>query len=58
MKTRTILYADKDKVLTNGEIYGTQIFLAEDAVLDDWYEITVAEYKEISAKMEETEDQQ
>jgi hypothetical protein len=47
MKTRTVLYADDGKVLTNGEIYGTQIFLADGESADDYYEISVEEYEEI-----------
>ena len=47
MKTRKILYADVGKVVTNGEIYGKTVFLAEDTNPDDFYEITEAEYEEI-----------
>lgn len=45
MRTRVILYADEGKVLTNGEIYGKQINLAEGMSDDRFYEITEAEYK-------------
>lgn len=47
MKTRIVLYADEGKILTNGEIYGKQIFLAEDAIAEAFYEITDAEYEQI-----------
>lgn len=47
MKKRIVLYADKDKVLTNGEIYGAQIFLAEGESPDDYREITQKEYQSI-----------
>lgn len=47
MKTRLIIYADDGMVLTNGEIYGTEIYLAEGASEKDWHEITQAEYEEI-----------
>ena len=47
MKTRTIIYADEGKVLTNGEIYGTQIYLADGMSADSFREITDAEYAEI-----------
>lgn len=47
MKTRKILYADEGKVLTNGEIYGTKIYLAEGASAEDYREITEEEYNEI-----------
>lgn len=53
MKTRTILYADSGNVLTDGETYGTVVYLAEGAVPEDFREITKAEYEEI---MEEKEN--
>ena len=47
MKTRKILYADEGKVLTNGEIYGTKIYLAEGVSVEDFYEISAEEYTRI-----------
>ena len=52
MKTRKIIYADEGKILTNGEIYGKQIYLAEGVSETDFYEITEEEYQ---AKMAELE---
>ena len=49
MKTRTVIYADEGKILTNGEIYGTQIFLAEGQSADEFYEISQEEYDTILA---------
>lgn len=48
MKTRTVIYADEGKVLTDGEIYGVQIFLAEGQSADNFHEITEEEYEEIT----------
>jgi hypothetical protein len=47
MKTRKIIYADEGKILTNGEIYGKQIFLAEGESESDYHEITEKEYNKI-----------
>lgn len=44
--TRTKLTASIGKILTNGEIYGTEIFLAEGMSADGFFEITRAEYEE------------
>lgn len=49
MTTRMILYADEGKVLTNGEIYGKEIYLAEGLTADNFREITDAEYNVIQA---------
>lgn len=53
MKTRKIIYADEGKILTNGEIYGRQIFLAESVSEKDFYEITEEEYKKIMEEKEQ-----
>lgn len=52
MKKRIILYADTDKVLTNGEIYGTQIFLADGEDPATYQEITKEKYNEILEERE------
>lgn len=52
MKTRKVLYADNGKVLTNGEIYGTRIYLAEGQNAGDFYEISTEEYAAIMAQKE------
>lgn len=53
MKTRIILYADAGKLVTDGQTYGKQIFLAEGTDPEAFYEITQAEYEEILAQEEE-----
>ena len=54
MIARTVIFADVGKILTNGEIYGKQIFLAEGVSEADFYEITDAEYEAILQAQEET----
>lgn len=51
MKTRTVLYADEGMVLTNGETYGKQVFLAEGESHDNWREITDSEADALLADM-------
>ena len=47
MKSRKVIYADEGKILTNGEVYGKHIFLAEGVSETDFHEITEAEYETI-----------
>ena len=53
MKTRIILYADEGTVLTDGEIYGRTVYLAEGKNLSEFYEITEKEYNEVLEKIAE-----
>lgn len=55
MKTKKVIYAEEGKILTNGEIYGRVIFLADGMSEDGFYEITEAEYqKALEEKSQET----
>ena len=47
---RTPIIAKEGYVLTNGEIYGKMIYLADGVSPDTFYEITDAEYAEILAR--------
>ena len=53
MKTRILITADEGKILTNGEIYGKSIFLAENVNTSDFYEIGETEYEAIMAVSED-----
>lgn len=54
MKERIVIYADEGKVLTDGVLYGTTIFLAEGESPTDYHEITVEEYEATLAAEEVT----
>ena len=58
MKSRKYICADNGKVLTNGEIYGTRIYLAEGQSSDDFYEITAEEYQTKMESKEGDDDEQ
>ena len=44
---RTSIKATEGHILTNGEIYGSEIFLAEGMTADNFHEITMEEYEAI-----------
>jgi hypothetical protein len=43
---RKIIKAAENMILTNGEIYGTKIYLANDVDENTFFEITKEEYEE------------
>ena len=49
---RKILYANKGKILTDGNTYGTEIYLADGVDANAFYEITMEEYEAIMSKQE------
>jgi hypothetical protein len=53
--TQVILKADEGFYLTNGETYGKTIVLPKSANINDWYEITEAEYQQIQEELAESE---
>lgn len=53
MKTKIILYADEGMILTDGENYGTTVYLAEGREASEFHEITEAEYEQILKEEEE-----
>lgn len=52
---RKILVANEGMILTDGEIFGTKIYLAEGRNEEKFYEITTEEYAEIIKAEEEAE---
>lgn len=54
---RIVLTASEGYVLTDGEIYGTKIFLAEGRNPADFYEISLEEYEQRMKEQEEANGQ-
>lgn len=52
---RQVLIANDCMVLTNGEIYGKEIYLADGMSADMFHEITQVEYDEIMTQKETNE---
>lgn len=53
MTKRIMITASEGHILTNGEVYGSTIYLAEDADASTFHEITEAEYEAIQEAMQE-----
>ena len=49
---RKVLIANEGMILTDGEIYGTKIYLAEGRKEEEFHEITMEEYQNIIAERE------
>ena len=53
MTKRIMLTASEGHILTNGEVYGSTIYLAEGADSSAFHEITEAEYRAIQEAIQE-----
>ena len=51
---RKVLTANEGYIYTNGESYGTIIYLAEDIAPETYYQITLEEYNELNKGVEES----
>lgn len=51
---RKVIEATEGHILTNGEVYGRTVYLAEGENGEDFYEITEEEYNEIQEAEEAT----
>ena len=51
------LTASNGHILTNGDVYGKEVYLGVNDSADNWHEITEAEYAEIMAKMDQPEEE-
>ena len=47
MSKRKVIHANDGMILTNGEVYGATIYLAEGVSAKNFHEITLAEYEAI-----------
>ena len=54
---RKPIKAPEGMILTDGEIYGTKIYLAEGRSGDEFYPITMAEYEKLIEQEENNESE-
>jgi hypothetical protein len=54
---RTSIKADEGYIFTNGETYGTEIYLAEGVSADDFKQITLEEYNQLMSEQESEQAQ-
>lgn len=48
----TVLTASQGHTLTNGQVYGKEVYLGKHDRAENWHEITDEEYADIVAQME------
>lgn len=53
VENQTILKADEGKLLTNGETFGTVVYLGKNDSSLNWTEITQEEYNQIIQQQED-----
>lgn len=51
------LTASEGYVLTNGDVYGKEVYLGVNDSAENWHEITDAEYNDYLAKLEQVEEE-
>ena len=51
------LTASEGHILTNGDVYGKEVYLGVNDSAENWHEITEAEYAEILAELEHVEEE-
>jgi hypothetical protein len=52
------LTASNGYVLTNGDVYGKEVYLGANDSAENWHEITDAEYAEVMAKLEQQTEEE
>ena len=52
------LTASEGYVLTNGDVYGKEVFLGVNDSAENWHEITDAEYAEAMEKLEQLTEEE
>ena len=52
------LTASDGYVLTNGDVYGKEVYLGVNDSAENWHEITDAEYAEIMEKLEQQTEEE
>ncbi len=52
------LTASEGYVLTNGDVYGKEVYLGVNDSAENWHEITDAEYAEIVEKLEQQKEEE
>lgn len=50
----TVLKAEEGHYLTNGEVFGKVVYLAENDSVDNWHEVTEAEKEQAEQEIAET----